>query len=121
MSDESLLESFDNPHPDRDYQIEHRATEFTSLCPVTGQPDFGQITVRYVAGESCVELRSLKLFLQSFRNDGIYYEDVTNRILNDLVKCCDPRWMQVTTKWTVRGGLQTTVVAEHGDRAHVSG
>jgi 7-cyano-7-deazaguanine reductase len=115
MPDPSLLEFFDNPHPSRPYLIVHQANEFTSVCPMTAQPDFGVIVIRYVADASCVELKGLKLYLQSYRNDGIFYEDVTNRILNDLVSGCSPRWMQIESRWTVRGGLHTIVYAEHGD------
>lgn len=110
-----MLETFANPHPHRDYLIEHVAREFTSLCPKTGQPDFGTVTVRYVAGDRCVELKSLKLYLQQFRNRGIFYEDITNVILNDLVSACRPRWMQVRTRWTVRGGMRSVITAEHGE------
>ncbi|GIK15587.1 MAG: NADPH-dependent 7-cyano-7-deazaguanine reductase [Planctomycetota bacterium] len=110
-----MLETFANPHPHRDYLIEHVAREFTSLCPKTGQPDFGTVTVRYVAAELCVELKSLKLYLQQFRNRGIFYEDITNVILNDLVSTCRPRWMQVRTRWTVRGGMRSVITAEHGE------
>ena len=116
MGDASLLETFENPHPQRDYLIEHVTHEFTSVCPVTGQPDFGRVRVQYVADARCVELKSLKLYLQSYRNEGIYYEDVTNRLLNDLSACLKPRWMQVTTEWTPRGGLQSTIIAEAGTR-----
>lgn len=110
------LETFANPHPGREYLIEHHADEFTSLCPKTGQPDFGRITIRYVAGERCVELKSLKLYLQGFRNRGIFYEDVTNAILDDLVRCLEPRWMEVRSTWGVRGGIHSVITAEHGRR-----
>lgn len=110
-----MLETFANPHPHRDYLIEHVAREFTSLCPKTGQPDFGTVTLRYVAADQCVELKSLKLYLQQFRNRGIFYEDITNVILNDLVSACRPRWMQVRTRWTVRGGMRSVITAEHGE------
>ena len=119
MADASLLEVFPNPHPGRDYLIEHTAREFTSVCPITSQPDYGTIMLRYVADESCIELRSLKLYLQSYRNDGIYYEDVTNRILNDLAGCCRPRWMEITSVWSVRGGIQSRVTASSGDPSAV--
>jgi 7-cyano-7-deazaguanine reductase len=111
-----LLETFANPHPGRDYLIEHHVHEFTSTCPKTGQPDFGTMTIRYIAGESCVELKSLKLYLQSYRNRGIFYEDVTNVILDDLIRCTQPKWMQVQTTWSVRGGIHSVVTAEHGTR-----
>lgn len=110
------IETFPNPHPSRDYLIEHVAREFTSMCPRTGQPDFGVVTVRYVADRTCVELKSLKLYLQSFRSRGIFYEDVTNVILNDLLAACAPRWMRVRTEWAARGGIRSVIVAEHGAR-----
>ena len=116
MPDTKLLEAFPNPHPGRDYLIEHIAEEFTSLCPVTGQPDFGSIIIEYVADKACVELKSLKLYLQSYRNDGIYYEDVTNRILQDLSDLLAPRWMLVRSEWTPRGGIHSNVVAATGPR-----
>jgi len=109
----SLLETFDNPHPGRDYQIEIVAPEFSSVCPRTGQPDFGTITVTYVPAATCVELKSFKFYLQSFRNDGIFYEDVTNRILNDLVEVLSPRQITVVARFTARGGISTTVTAEN--------
>ncbi len=114
MPDATLLETFPTPHPRRSYLIEHVAHEFTSVCPKTGQPDFGEVRVQYVAADRCVELKSLKLYLQTFRNEGIFYEDVTNRILDDLVACTKPRWMRVTTDWTPRGGLHSVITAEHG-------
>ena len=114
MADASLLESFGNPHPGRHYVIEHTAPEFTSICPKTGQPDFATISIRYVAEAACVELKSLKLYLQSFRSDGIFYEDVTNVILNDLVACCRPKWMVVRSSWTTRGGIRSVITVKHG-------
>lgn len=108
-----LLDTFPNPYPKRDYTIEHVAPEFTSVCPVTGQPDFGTIYVRYVADKTCVELKSLKFYLQAYRNEGIYYEAVTNRILDDLVGVLKPRWMQIETRWTTRGGLHSNLSAEY--------
>lgn len=111
-----MLETFPNPHPGRDYLIEHRVREFTSLCPKTGQPDFARMTIRYVAGATCVELKSLKLYLQSYRDRGIFYEDVTNVILNDLAACLRPKWLQVRTHWSVRGGISSIITAEHGRR-----
>ena len=110
------LATFPNPHPARDYHVEHQAQEFTSLCPMTGQPDFATITIRYVPGPTCIELKSLKLYLQSFRSKGVFYEDVTNIILNDLVAACNPKWMVVESRWSVRGGIQSVITAEHGDR-----
>ncbi len=117
MADKSKLDTFTNPHPGRAYTIEHVVHEFTSLCPVTGQPDFATMRIRYVAGEKCVELRSLKFYLQSYRNDGIFYEDITNVILNDLVAACGPRWMAVESTWTVRGGIHSVITAEHGKKS----
>ena len=114
MSDPVVLETFPNPHPQRDYWIEHHVHEFTSLCPMTGQPDFAAITIRYVADRSCIELRSLKRYLQAFRDRGVFYEDATNIILNDLVACCGPRWMVVRSEWSTRGGIHTVVTAQHG-------
>ncbi len=119
MPDTKLLQAFENPHPGRDYLIRHEAEEFTSLCPVTGQPDFGRIVVEYVAEEKCVELKSLKLYLQSYRNEGIYYEDVTNRIFEHLVAGLEPRWMRVRSEWTPRGGIQSTVEVETGERGEI--
>ena len=107
------LETFDNPHPQRDYTITHVAPEFTSVCPRTGQPDFGTITIEYVADAACVELKSLKLYLQSYRNEGVFYEDIVNRILDDLVAAASPRRMTVTGEFTPRGGMHSIVRAEH--------
>jgi len=107
------LETFDNPHPGRDYVIRHVAPEFTSLCPRTGQPDFGTIEIEYVAEALCVELKSLKLYLQGYRNEGVFYEDVVNRILDDLVATLRPRRMTVTGTFTPRGGMQSVVTATH--------
>jgi 7-cyano-7-deazaguanine reductase len=112
----SILETFPNPHPTRDYVIEHKVRQFTSLCPRTGQPDFGKMVIRYVAAEKCIELKSLKMYLQSFRNEGIFYEDVTNVILNDLVSACSPKWMTVRSVWSVRGGIRSVITAGHGSR-----
>lgn len=114
MADTKLLDTFPNPHPTRPYMIEHHVHEFTSVCPKTGQPDFGTMVIRYIADKTCVELKSLKLYLQSFRNDGIFYEDVTNVLLNDLVACTAPRWMEIATHWTVRGGIHSVITATHG-------
>lgn len=109
----NLLETFDNPHPDRDYVIETVCPEFTSLCPKTGQPDFGTLTITYTADRLCFELKSLKLYLQQYRNHGAFYEDVTNRILDDLVAVTRPRQMMVEAAFTPRGGIRTTVRAEY--------
>ena len=111
------LKTFPNPRPGRDYLIEHHVHEFTSLCPKTGQPDFATMEIRYVAGGACVELKSLKLYLQQYRSEGVYFEDVTNLILDDLVACLKPDWMQVRPVWSVRGGIHSVVTAEHGTRA----
>ncbi len=107
-----MLETFPNTYPQRNYVIEIVCPEFTSVCPKTGQPDFGTLTFRYIPNERCVELKSLKLYLQEFRNQGIYYENVTNRILDDLVAALDPRWMKLTSSFTPRGGISTTVTVE---------
>ncbi len=115
MPDADLLECFDNPNAGRDYVIEHVADEFTSVCPKTGHPDFGSVTVRFVADRKCVELKSLKLYLQSFRNEGIFYEAVTNRIADDLAAAMEPRWMVVTTDWKGRGGIRSRVRVEVGE------
>ena len=106
-----LLQTFPNPHPARDYTITHTCPEFTAVCPMTGQPDFGTIRVRYVPDRSCVELKSLKLYFFSFRDRGIYYEDVTNVILDDLVAALQPRRMTVEGDFNVRGGISTVVHA----------
>ena len=90
--------------------------EFTSVCPKTGQPDFGTIHIRYIPGKVCIELKSLKLYLWSYRNEGAFYEKVTNTILNDLVAACSPRWMEVIGDFTVRGGIATQVIATHGEK-----
>jgi 7-cyano-7-deazaguanine reductase len=107
------LETFPNPQPDRDYLIRHVCPEYTALCPVTGQPDFGTIVVRYVPDRLCVELKSLKLYIWSFRDEGHFFEQVTNQILDDLVKALKPRRMTVVGRFNVRGGITSTVVARH--------
>ena len=109
----SQIETFDNPHPGRDYVIRHVAPEFTSVCPKTGQPDYGTITIEYVAAATCIELKSLKLYLQSYRNRGVFYEDVVNRLLDDLVAACGPKRMTVTGEFTPRGGIHSTVTASY--------
>ena len=103
------LETFDNPQPGRDYTIEIVCPEFTSLCPKTGQPDFGTLTFTYTPDRRCVELKSLKLYLQQFRNEGIFYEDVTNRIADDLVAVLEPRRLKLLAAFTARGGITTEV------------
>ena len=108
----AVLETFENQFPEREYTIEIVCPEFTSVCPKTGQPDFGTLTFTYVPGAKCVELKSLKLYLQQFRNEGIFYEHATNRILDDLVAVVEPRWMQLVAAFTPRGGIITTVTSE---------
>ncbi|MEN6458302.1 MAG: preQ(1) synthase [Thermoguttaceae bacterium] len=109
----SVLETFNNPCAQRDYTIEIVCPEFTSVCPKTGQPDFGTLRITYVPEASCVELKSLKLYLQQFRNEGIYYEAATNRILDDLVAVVRPRRMTLAASFTPRGGITTTVTATY--------
>ena len=108
-----LLQTFPNPKPERDYVIHHVAPEFTSRCPVTGQPDFGTVNVDYIPDKLCVELKSLKLYLQAFRNEGVFYEDITNRILDDLAAVLKPREMSVETQWNPRGGMSSTISAHY--------
>jgi 7-cyano-7-deazaguanine reductase len=108
-----ILETFENPHPNRDYIIETVCPEFTSLCPKTGQPDFGTLTISYVPDRLCFELKSLKLYLQAYRNEGAFYEDVTNRILDDLVAATRPRSMKITAAFTPRGGIRTNIHVEY--------
>ncbi len=107
------LETFDNATPDRDYSIRIRVPEFTCLCPKTGQPDFATLLIEYVPDKRCVELKSLKLYVWSFREEGAFHEAVTNRILDDLVAAVNPRFMRVSAEFNVRGGIYTSVVAEH--------
>jgi len=130
MPKPELLETFPNPHPGRDYEIRLECDEFTSLCPVGGiesdakelsllqggAPDFGTIAITYVAAERCIELKSLKLYLWSYRNDGIFYERAVNRILDDLVQSVRPKWMEVIGDFHVRGGIKSVVTARHGSR-----
>lgn len=108
-----ILETFDNPYPGRDYTIEIVCPEFTSLCPKTGQPDFGTLTFTYTPQAKCVELKSLKLYLQQYRSEGIFYENVTNRILDDLVGVLQPRRMKLVAAFNARGGITTRVTATH--------
>lgn len=110
------LETFANPRPGRDYVIRMRIPEFTCLCPKTGQPDFATLYLEYVADRLCVELKSLKLYVWSFRDEGHFHEDVTNRMLDDLVRATSPRFMRLTAVFNVRGGIYTHVVAEHRER-----
>ena len=107
------LDTFPNPRPGREYSVEIVCPEFTSVCPLTGQPDYGTITYTYTPAATCVELKSLKLYLQRFRNQGIYYEQVTNRLLDDFVAACRPVRCRVVSRWTPRGGISTNVTCEH--------
>ena len=111
------LETLPNPNPERDYEISFEAPEFTCLCPMTGQPDFATIRITYVPDKKCVELKSLKLYLWSYRDEGAFHEAVTNKILSDLVKALDPRRMVVEGDFSVRGGIHTKVRAEHAKKA----
>lgn len=110
-----VIETFPNPRPGRDFEIETSFPEFTSVCPKTGLPDFGEIIVTYVPNDSCIELKSLKYYFVAFRNQGIFFEAVTNRILDDLVAACRPKRMRVVGDFSVRGGLKTVVTAEYAD------
>jgi 7-cyano-7-deazaguanine reductase len=110
------LETFPNPQPDRDYAIRMRIPEFTCLCPKTGQPDFATLHLEYVPAKLCVELKSLKLYIWSYRNEGAFHEAVTNRITDDLARLLAPRFLRLTAEFYVRGGIYTTVVAEHRQR-----
>ena len=116
MSDNfrETLETFENQYPGREYEIRIECPEFTSVCPKTGQPDFGTLTITYVPAKTCVELKSLKLYLQKFRNEGIFYEHVTNRILDDLVSVLTPRQIKLEAAFAARGGITTTVTATIG-------
>lgn len=114
MPDQSLLEMFPTPAT-TPFVIEHINEEFTSVCPVTGHPDFGRIILRYCPADVCVELKSLKLYYQSFRNEGIYYEAVTNTIRDHLVESMAPTWLQLITEWKGRGGISSRIIAQHGD------
>jgi len=108
-----ILETFENAHPDRDYTIVHTAPEFTSLCPKTGQPDFATMILEYIPDKLCVELKSYKLYLNSFRNDGIFFESVTNKILDDLVAVIQPRYMKLIAEFNVRGGITSDITVEY--------
>ena len=107
------LETFPNPAPERDYRIRIEIPEFTCVCPMTGQPDFATLTLEYVADRLCVELKALKLYMWSYRNEGAFHEAVTNKILDDLVRATKPRYMRLEARFNVRGGICTSVVAEH--------
>jgi len=110
------LQTFPNPKPDRPYEIFMDCPEFTCLCPMTGQPDFATIRLRYVADRTCVELKSLKLYLWSYRDEGAFHEAVTNKICDDIVAAISPRWIEVVGDFAVRGGIRTVVTARHGER-----
>jgi len=107
------LETFDNPNPERDYTIRIDIPEFTCLCPKTGQPDFATFHLEYIAEQSCIELKSLKVYMWSFRNEGAFHEAVTNQILSDMIAACAPRFMRLTGEFNVRGGIYTSVIVEH--------
>ena len=115
------LETFPNPAPERDYRIHMEIPEFTCLCPMTGQPDFATLKLEYVADALCVELKSLKLYIWSYRDEGAFHEAVTNRILDDLVRATTPRYMKLSSKFNVRGGIYTSVVVEHRKRGWKGG
>jgi len=119
-SPSKTLETFPNPQPDREYTIRMRIPEFTCLCPKTGQPDFAELHLEYVPDRTCVELKSLKLYVWSFRNEGAFHEAVTNRILDDLVAATAPRFMRLTADFGVRGGIYTKVIAEHRAKGWVA-
>ena len=110
---QDILEVFDNSFPDRDYTIEIVCPEFTSVCPKTGQPDFGNLTFRYVPDIVCVELKSLKMYLQAFRNEGIFYENITNRIFDDFVQVAKPRELTLISHWTPRGGIHSVITVSY--------
>jgi 7-cyano-7-deazaguanine reductase len=107
------IETFPNPKPGREYVIIHRNPEFTSVCPKTGLPDFGTVTIKYIPDKLCLELKSLKYYFLQYRNMGIFYEAVTNKILDDLVAACDPLEMEVQTDWSTRGGMNSTIIAKY--------
>ena len=117
----SILEAFENPRPGRDYRIEFVFPEFTSVCPVTSQPDFATITIEYVPDKLCVEMKSLKLYFFAYRDKGIFYEAVTNTILDDLVAVLKPRWMKVVGRFNPRGGMGGTVTAEYAGKRQGQG
>jgi 7-cyano-7-deazaguanine reductase len=113
---QKLLDTFKNEFPNRDYTIIHTAPEFTSLCPKTGQPDFATITVEYIPDKLCIELKSLKIYFNSYRNDGLFFESATNKILDDLVAVCKPRYMLISADFNVRGGISSVIEAEYFDK-----
>ena len=116
----TTLETFDNPQPDRDYTIRIDTPEFTCLCPITGQPDFADMQIEYIADKLCLELKSLKLYFWSYRNEGAFHEAVSNQILNDLVAAIKPRFMRLSADFNVRGGIYTQVIVEHRAEGWVS-
>jgi 7-cyano-7-deazaguanine reductase len=111
-----MIETFPNPAPHRDYVIHHSCPEFTSVCPKTGLPDFATIELEYIPDELCIELKSLKYYYHSFRDQGIFYEAVTNRLLDELAAACNPRWMRITGRFAVRGGISSVIIAETAPR-----
>ena len=111
-----VLETFPYEYAGRDAVVEISTDEFTAVCPYSGLPDFGSLTVRYRPGEACIELKSFKYYLTSYRNVGVYQEHAANRVLDDLVRCCSPRWMEVVLDYRLRGGIHTVVTVEHGER-----
>ena len=121
MSSTAPIETFPNPRPEREFEIAINCPEFTSVCPKTGLPDFGEIRITYVPADHCIELKSLKYYMIGFRDRGIFYEAATNQILDDLVAACQPRRMTVVGDFTVRGGIKTTVTATLRSRSAVSG
>jgi 7-cyano-7-deazaguanine reductase len=116
-----VLETFPNPRPGRDYEIDIRCPEFTSMCPKTGLPDFGEIRIQYVPDASCIELKSLKYYLLGYRDRGVFYEALTNQILDDLVAACAPKRMTVTGAFTARGGITTSVLARYPPESSAPG
>ena len=114
-----MIEVFDNPAPVRNYHIQHVCPEFTSVCPKTGQPDFATITLDYIPDKLCIELKSLKLYYYSFRNEGIYYEAVVNRLLDELSSACQPRYMRLTGDFNIRGGISSRIFAEVGENPNL--
>ncbi len=116
----SILETFDNRYPQRDYLVRFDCADFTSLCPITGQPDFAHLRIEYIADKRCIETKSLKFYLAAYRNSRAFNEEVTNRILDDLVGACQPRWMKVTGEFASRGGISLAVEAEHVSLKHRS-
>lgn len=114
------LETFENQYPDREYEIRIECPEFTSVCPKTGLPDYGTLIFTYSPANQCVELKSLKYYLLSFRNRGIFYEHATNKILDDFVRACAPRWAELESQWTPRGGISTTITCRYEAMAEAS-